>query len=421
MANFKLALLGTALASGSLISPAFATPITLGPASLILTEVADNDVGKATGEEIAIINDGVTPNNAGGTTGVASTVNSSTGATVTETLLNNPSNTVFPNQFYHSVTYDPALVQPWTLTFTNGANTATATTPSLVGVTPIPFASSVTISGSSANPTFAWVYPSAGPTGSGVNGTIINIYEHLPGGSIDTVYATGLPSTINSFTVPTALAGGLSLTNGTLYTIDIYGVQLRNTALPISNPNSQAWSQAFFDFTPLPSGSPVVNLPAVTSTGAYQYHLTVVAGQTVFVDPTVAVGYSFAIGAGNPNFASVLLPAVQSNPFDVSFVDNGTDFSDMVSPETMFDFPTGGVGAFTVTGIDPSDGLDPGDTTAFITGLTFESDGTFTGTQTPITEEVTAAPEPGSVALLATGLLGWPLLRRRREGSRNLT
>ena len=414
MDRFRTFLLATALASSSLIGPASATPITLGPVSLVRAEVAANDIGLVTGDRISIIDDVVQPNSAGGTTGTATTVNSSTGLSVTEPLGNNPRDTVFFDQFSHNIAYDSGLVQPWTLTFTNGGNAATTTTPSLVGVMPIPFASSVTISGSSANPTFSWVYPgAASPTGSSVNGTIINIFEHLPGGGIDAVYATGLRGTINSFTVPTALAGGLSLINGTLYTMDIVGVQLRNTALPISNPNSQAWSRAFFDFTPLPSGSPVVNLPTVTASGAYQYHLTVVAGQTIFVDPTVAVGYSFAIGAGDPNFASVIFPAVQTAPFDLSFFYNGTEFSDMVSPQTLFDFPTGGVGAFTLTGIDPADGLDPADTTAFITGLTFEGDGTFTGTQTPITADVAVAPEPGSLALLVSGLLGWRLLRRR--------
>ena len=171
-------------------------------------------------------------------------------------------------------------------------------------------------------------------------------------------------------------------------------------------------SQAFFDFRPTPAGSPVVNLPTVTPAGSYQYHMSVVAGTTYFVDPKIAVGYSFAIGAGDPNFASVLLPAVQTNPFDVSFVYDGVDFSDLVAPETVFDFPGLGVSAFTVTGIDPSDGLDPGNTTALITGLTFAGDGAFTGTQTPITAD--AVPEPRSMVLLGSGILGLGLLRRRR-------
>ena len=52
-------------------------------------------------------------------------------------------------------------------------------------------------------------------------------------------------------------------------------------------------------------------------------------------------------------------------PFDMSFVYNGTDFSDMVLPDTAFDFPNGGVSAFTVTGIDPNLRLDPTNPTAF--------------------------------------------------------
>jgi hypothetical protein len=45
-----------------------------------------------------------------------------------------------------------------------------------------------------------------------------------------------------------------------------------------------------------------------------------------------------------------------------------------------------GVSSFTVTGIDPTDNLDPGSGTEFITGVTFVGSGQFTGTMTPIAE-----------------------------------
>ncbi len=143
----------------------------------------------------------------------------------------------------------------------------------------------------------------------------------------------------------------------------------------------------------------------VTTSGAYQYNFPVTGGQTYFVDPPAVSGYSFSTGAGNPNFASVLLPAVQSTDFDVSFTWDGIMYSDMVAPLTVFDFPYGGVDAFTVTGIDPADGLDPSNTQAFVTELTFEGDGMFTGTQTPITTG-TAVPEPSTWAMLLLGFVG---------------
>lgn len=51
-----------------------------------------------------------------------------------------------------------------------------------------------------------------------------------------------------------------------------------------------------------------------------------------------------------------------------------------------------------------------------MTGLTFVSNGSFTGTMTPITEIVAAAVrEPASLTLLASGLLGFRLVRRRAK------
>jgi hypothetical protein len=42
----------------------------------------------------------------------------------------------------------------------------------------------------------------------------------------------------------------------------------------------------------------------------------------------------------------------------------------MIAPGGTFDFPTGGVTSFDVSGINPTPMLNPDDTTAFITGLT---------------------------------------------------
>jgi hypothetical protein len=331
-------------------------------------------------------------------------------------------NTVQPNSFCCTgVPYNPDLLGPWTLTFTNSAggttNTASKTTGSLVGVTAPPFASNVTVSGSGATPTFAWTYP----TGS-VNYVNVAIFDpslKSANGAPDLVGGGTFAGTTGSFTVPSILANGMPLQQNHQYIIEFFGITVRDPTL-MPNPNTAAnyaaESEAFFNFTPLPAGAPPdVHLPITGSTGGYQYTMTVKAGQTYFVDPTVAVGYTFAIGAGDPNFASVIFPAVQTTPFDLSFMYDGMEFNDMVMPETVFDFPAGGVDAFTVTGIDPADGLDPADMTAFITGLTFVADGMFTGTQTPITAQVAAVLEPGSAALLASGLLGWRLLRRRRQ------
>jgi len=80
-------------------------------------------------------------------------------------------------------------------------------------------------------------------------------------------------------------------------------------------------------------------------------------------------------------------------------------------------FGGSGVDRFRILGIETSAGLDPFNSLAFIAGLTFIGDGTFSGTMTPITEFVAQTPLPAALPLFVTGLgmigvLGW---RRRRK------
>jgi hypothetical protein len=145
------------------------------------------------------------------------------------------------------------------------------------------------------------------------------------------------------------------------------------------------------------------------ATGVYHFDVESVGPSSVsYIDPTIAVGYRYDTGAGDPNFASVILPDVGGGVFDLSYGAIATTLDAGI----QYFFPVGGVSDFTVTGIDPAADLDPADTSAFVTGLTFVSDGPFTGTMTPLTEEV---PEPGALSLLVAGLLGLVVARRRHS------
>ena len=420
---------GVCLISSALLTGAvdgYADPLTVSNVFNILDTISPNDVQSVapTGTTIFFGSNAVSPSGnhvlvPGGppnTTGSGQTTNLTTGATFTKDPLPFTGDTAFPNQISDRIPDNLDLRGPWTLTFRNGADTAVVQTPFLVGVTPLPFASNVTIT-SGTNPTFTWTNP-----GSQLRQFINIIDKDLKdtSGRPDFVLNAGLPANSTTFTVPGSLAGGLTLDPTHHYAIEISETQLRDPTGPFMHFNELRISRAVLDFTALPSGAPPnTYVPFVDPlTGAFHFNMTVIANQVFFLDPLVAIGYDFATGVGDPNFASAIFPSVGDNLFDV-FNCNGASLGTAQSG-VPFSLGAGGLNCFRVRGIEPGAGIDPTNATAFVTGLSFVSDGTFTGTMTPITAVV---PQPSSLLLGSAGfiLLILAAHRARVRSSRSRT
>lgn len=320
------------------------------------------------------------------------TVGTAEQAGIVRTLLWTPG-AVAPNQFTDA-TSNTSLTGSWTLTFMNGDDTLVVSTPTTTDTAP-PFVKNVKISGSGANPTFTWTIPD-----DFTPDTIqINVFDKAK--SVDFAYgvhSVSLDASATSYQMPTVLSSGLELdpANPDGYVFEIGLIVKRDPAGSNSIANRLSRSRSFFDFAVLgPDDPPDVYLPTATSAGAYTFRIDVTANELIYIDPPVATGYQYQVGAGDPNFASVILPAVGDNRFTVVFQgDSGTVVEDVEAGEEL-PFPIGGVDAFTVLGIEPAAALDPNNATAFVTGLTFVSSGQFTGSMTPIT--TVDGPSPAAI------------------------
>lgn len=163
----------------------------------------------------------------------------------------------------------------------------------------------------------------------------------------------------------------------------------------------------------LPDGATPSNplLPVVTEDG-WQFTFNIEEGQRIFIDPDVAVGYDYVVDSG-PNIASILLPDVGDGAYEL-WLWNGTEWvnsGETLTAGTPFAFATGQQ-RVRILGIEIDAGLDPADTQAFVTGLTFDGTGTVSMRQLPIT---VAVPEPGTWAMLGAGLAVLVFAGRRRR------
>lgn len=411
--------------------PVFAVPITVTDTFHFLDNRSDNSVGVPTGIRQNFGALYVIPNaDTGGTVGVATQTNQA-GTFFSADLLNR-STSVYPDAMATSRPADNVPNGSWTLTFTNGANTTIVNTPTIAGATVVPFVNSVTTS-PGITPTFNWAVPTTF-TPDAVRIEIRDTTNFIGTGGAggdgvgNLIYLNVFTGNTSSFTVNSNDPRFKeSLLTGRTYSLSIQLLDLRtplNALINLypqgENPNVLSRSQSFFDFVLLPGNAPAnVFLPTLVP-GAqpfYKFNVQgIIAGQTIFVDPLVAVGYTYQISAGDPNFRSVTLPTgIGDNLFDLFlfdfalgiYVDSGID---LVGGLEHF-FGALGIDRFSIRGIETSAGLDPNNTLAFITGLSFVADGQFTGTMTPL---ILAVPEPSIIGLFALGLVAFGFSRRKK-------
>ena len=86
-------------------------------------------------------------------------------------------------------------------------------------------------------------------------------------------------------------------------------------------------------------------LPTVNN-GVYNFNIAQVSTSSItFIDPDVAVGYDYATGAGDPNFASVLLPDIGDGQFTLAYSDAGGAQQVSLAHDAQYFFGPGGVSA----------------------------------------------------------------------------
>lgn len=360
--------------------------------------------------------------------------------------------TLRPDQYFASRPYTLDLANPWTLvlsstpSFAAGTNTV-VNTPAVGSVDLMPFVKQMSASGTGVTPTISWQLPENAPRIDAIRIRVfdrsnpITVVSKDPGNprsfqQADLIFEQMVSGSTTSLPLPASwiLPNGQSrsLAFNSQYSIDIALEQNRTTdGTPVSR------SSSYFDFTPLnlpgignialPSATPVPTTADLTGGGQIPYQFSQVpvsATEVTFIDPLVATGFTYAIGGGDPNFKSVLIPTRYGDGLYNVMVWNGASWltiKENLGVNETFDFALNGhlngVDKFRIVGIETSAEVSPLDVTGFVTGLTFMTEGKFNGTMQAIVLDTTApVPEPETYLMLLSGLgmIGFKAFRRRR-------
>jgi len=244
-----------------------------------------------------------------------------------------------------------------------------------------------------------------------IPGTSSNIEINSVNQSSNTAfYRSNTGAALNNFnTQYDGLTTLLTASKGDLVVGDTYNVQFMVTDVADEIYDSGVFIGA--NSVTFEGGSPEVPLmpeapTSPTAPWVFPEFTVFDPGFTWWLDPDVAIGYIYNV-TGGPKFATYNAPTL---PFDNNYElfgssDSCSTFTNslgLITGGNQFSFGTA-VDCFAIKGIDVANMLDPTDTMAFVAGVTFDSMGTVSVTQTPITQFVDPASVPGPLPLFGVG------------------